>query len=147
MNIFFKNLFRRIPWYKTFNSYHLHHRWTTFRKMLIHKPLLYGIPTSVAKIYTEISTYDVEENIAHLMTMARIALEKGDLDRAEAILLMGIKISEEYKSYAVLPYMYDILASIAFATGNLKKAETLLVNVIEKLVHLGSTLLILIVLM
>ncbi|KAJ8960774.1 hypothetical protein NQ318_020068 [Aromia moschata] len=50
---------------------------------------------------------------------------------------MGIKISDEYQSYMAMPYMYDILASISFAKGNLKKAELLLVQIIEKLVQLG----------
>ncbi|CAH0558340.1 unnamed protein product [Brassicogethes aeneus] len=134
-------LLKRIPWFRLATNNEIPKpkplKWASIKRMLIHRPVLFGVPTTVAKVYTEISNYDVEENIAHLMTMARIALEKGDLERAEAILLMGIKISEEYKSYAVLPYMYDILASIAFATGNLRKAETLLVNAIEKLVHLG----------
>ncbi|CAH1116803.1 unnamed protein product [Phaedon cochleariae] len=87
---------------------------------------------------SEVTRYDVEENIAHLMTLARVSLEKGEVERAEAILEMGIKICEEYQSYMVMPYMYDILASIAFATGNLAKAEVLLVQIIEKMVHLGT---------
>ncbi|XP_044748595.1 tetratricopeptide repeat protein 19, mitochondrial-like [Coccinella septempunctata] len=80
---------------------------------------------------------DVEDNILHLMTLARIALEKGDTDRAEGILQMGLKISEEHKVYLGMPYMYDILSAIAFAKGNLGKAEQLLVNVIEKLLQVG----------
>ncbi|KAL3265234.1 hypothetical protein HHI36_009448 [Cryptolaemus montrouzieri] len=80
---------------------------------------------------------DVEDNILHLMTLARIALEKGDTDRAEGILQMGLKISEDHKVYTGMPYMYDILSAIAFAKGNLEKAEQLLVSVIEKLVQVG----------
>lgn len=83
------------------------------------------------------SEADVEDNILHLMTLARIALEKGDTDRAEGILQMGLKISEEHKVYLGMPYMYDILSAIAFARGNLGKAEQLLVNVIEKLIQVG----------
>ncbi|KAK9870076.1 hypothetical protein WA026_006171 [Henosepilachna vigintioctopunctata] len=81
---------------------------------------------------------DVEDNILHLMTLARIALEKGDTDRAEGILQMGLKISEDHKVYIGIPYMYDILSAIAFAKGDLQKAEELLVNVIEKLIQVGT---------
>nr|XP_023027044.1 tetratricopeptide repeat protein 19, mitochondrial-like [Leptinotarsa decemlineata] len=98
-------------------------------------------PVSVASKnlpVTQVSEWDVEENIGHLMTLARIALERGEVEKAEAILEMGIKICEEYQSYMIMPYMYDILASIAFATGNLRRAEILLVNVIEKMVQLGT---------
>ncbi|KAJ8920850.1 hypothetical protein NQ315_015642 [Exocentrus adspersus] len=68
-------------------------------------------------VTSQVSQYDVEENIAQLMTLARIALEKGDVERAEAILEMGIKICDEYQAYIAMPYMYDILASICIATG------------------------------
>lgn len=88
-------------------------------------------------IVTLISQYDVDENIGQLMTLARIALEKGDIERAEAILEMGIKICDEYQAYIAMPYIYDILASIMIATGNIKKAENLLVQIIEKMLQLG----------
>lgn len=105
------------------------------------KPLCYIIPCSTILpkpvIATGISQYDVEENIAQLMILARIALEKGDVERAEAILEMGIKICDEYQAYVVMPYMYDILASISIVMGNMKKAENLLVQIIEKMVQLG----------
>lgn len=89
------------------------------------------------KLVVEVTQFDVEENIGHLMTLARIALEKGETDKAVAILEMGIKICEEYQSYFVMPYMYDILIAISFATGNMGKAELLLVQIIEKMLQLG----------
>ncbi|XP_060517039.1 tetratricopeptide repeat protein 19, mitochondrial-like [Cylas formicarius] len=85
-----------------------------------------------------ITQYDVEENLSHLMTLARLALEKGDTERAQAILQMGIKICEEYEVHVALPYMYDVLASISFALGNMSHAEHLLVSAIEKLIQLGT---------
>nr|CAH7745939.1 unnamed protein product [Callosobruchus chinensis] len=106
------------------------------------KSPMYFIPGSfvlptVSNLNSEVTQFDVEENIGHLMTLARIALEKGEVDKAEAILEMGIKICEEYQTYFAMPYMYDILASISFAMGNYKRAETLLVQVIEKMIQLG----------
>ncbi|KAG5895920.1 hypothetical protein JTB14_031824 [Gonioctena quinquepunctata] len=106
------------------------------------KPVLNMLGCSISLaapklISTQVTQWDVEENIGHLMTLARIALERGEVEKAEAILEMGIKICEEYQSYMVMPYMYDILATIAFAMGNLGKAEVLLVNVIEKMIQLG----------
>ncbi|XP_031343028.1 tetratricopeptide repeat protein 19, mitochondrial-like [Photinus pyralis] len=66
-----------------------------------------------------------------------MALEKGDTERAEAILLMGLKISDDNKVFLGMPYMYDILASIALAQGNIGKAEALLDNAIEKMTQIG----------
>lgn len=80
---------------------------------------------------------DLEDNITHLMILARLALEKGDMERAEAILQMGIKICEEHKISFGLPQIYDILATIALAEGEIEKAETIMVTVIEKLIQNG----------
>ncbi|VEN57852.1 unnamed protein product [Callosobruchus maculatus] len=100
-------------------------------------PGSFVLPTVSCSLNSEVTQFDVEENIGHLMTLARIALEKGEVDKAEAILEMGIKICEEYQTYFAMSYMYDILASISFAMGNYNRAETLLVQVIEKMIQLG----------
>ncbi|KAJ8970673.1 hypothetical protein NQ317_012355 [Molorchus minor] len=89
-------------------------------------------------VLTEITQQDVEENITQLVTLARIALENGDLEKAQSILEMGISVGEEYRAYIIMPYMYDLLSSILFSTGNLKKAEEVLVRAIEQMVQLGS---------
>lgn len=107
-------------------------RWLQQLRLKHCKPYLALVPCKVIISTTAskgISQYDVEENIGHLMTLARIALEKGETEKAVAILEMGIKICEEYQSYYVMPYIYDILAAISFATGDLSKAEVLLVQV------------------
>lgn len=82
------------------------------------------------KLVVEVTQFDVEENVGHLMTLARIALERGETDKAVAILEMGIKICDEYESYYIMPYMYDILAAIFFAMGKMSRAEELLVQVV-----------------
>nr|XP_022914263.1 tetratricopeptide repeat protein 19, mitochondrial-like [Onthophagus taurus] len=82
-------------------------------------------------------TSDIEDNITHLIVLAKIALEKGDIDKAEALLQMGLKICDDYKVSFGMPFIYDILASIAFAQGDSEKAERLLVTVIEKMVQDG----------
>ncbi|XP_072384166.1 tetratricopeptide repeat protein 19, mitochondrial-like [Diabrotica undecimpunctata] len=117
----------------------------TFYKYIYH-PRLVGrctpfvalIPSLNTKpLSTSITSSDVEENIGELLNLVKHALDKGELDKAEAILDMGIKICEEYQSYFSLPYMYDVLASIAFATGKIGKAENILVKAIEKMVQLN----------
>ncbi|CAH1129537.1 unnamed protein product [Ceutorhynchus assimilis] len=108
---------------------------------IISKPVLVFIPCA-SLLHNgpanQVAWEDVEENIYHLMSLARLALEKGDTEKATAILEMGIKICEEYEAYVALPYIYDILASISFALGNMDKAEHLLVSAIEKLIQTGS---------
>ncbi|XP_057661918.1 uncharacterized protein LOC130897198 [Diorhabda carinulata] len=100
-------------------------------------PFVTLIPSIAPKlISSEITPFDVEENIGELLNLVRHAIDRGEIEKAEAILEIGIKICEEYQSYFALPYMYDVLASIALATGKLGKAENLLVRVIEKMIQL-----------
>ncbi|KAF5281253.1 hypothetical protein FQA39_LY05139 [Lamprigera yunnana] len=108
---------------------HKSYAWT-FR--LVPAIALFSKTTEVA-----VTQNDVEENIAHLITLSRIALEKGDVDRAEAILMMGLKISDDNKVFLGIPYMYDILTSIALVQGNIQKAEQFLVNAVEKMGQIG----------
>lgn len=80
---------------------------------------------------------DVETNLAHLMQLAKYALESGEIERAEAILKVGLKLSEDHKVYTALPFIYDILATLAINEGRIEKAEMLLVEAIERLSTLG----------
>ncbi|GJQ84143.1 hypothetical protein Trydic_g12115 [Trypoxylus dichotomus] len=82
---------------------------------------------------------DVEDNITHLIVLAKVALEKGDFEKAEALLQIGLKICEDYKISYGLPLIYDILASIAFSQGDTQKAEGLLVTAIERMTQDGAS--------
>ncbi|GLV41486.1 Tetratricopeptide repeat domain 19 [Carabus blaptoides fortunei] len=76
---------------------------------------------------------DIEDNVAHLVALARLALEKGDVDRAQEILRLGLKIAEDHKFYSGVVYLYDILSTIALSEGDIKQVENLMTAVIEKL--------------
>lgn len=93
--------------------------------------------TLISNQETLFASSEVEDNIAHLMVLARLALERGDMERAEAILQMGIKICEDHKISFGLPQIYDILATMALAEGEIEKAESIMVTIIEKLIQNG----------
>lgn len=97
-------------------------------------PSVFSLLTS---IWYETHRADVEENLAHLITLAKIALERGDMDRAQDILNLGLQISEEHKVYFGVPHLYDILAKIAISQGDLKQAQSLVTTAIEKLTMWG----------
>lgn len=59
------------------------------------------------------------------------------MERAEAILQMGVKICEDHQINFGLPQIYDILATMALAEGEIAKAESIMVTIIEKLVQNG----------
>ncbi|XP_065163656.1 tetratricopeptide repeat protein 19, mitochondrial-like [Atheta coriaria] len=82
---------------------------------------------------------EIEDNITHLIILAKLALEKGDKERAEAILDMGLKLCEERNITFGMPFMYDILATIALSNGEIDKAENLLVTIIEKMSKVGAS--------
>ena len=45
----------------------------------------------------EVPASDIEDNITHLIVLSRIALERGDMEKAEALLMMGLKICDDYR--------------------------------------------------
>lgn len=98
---------------------------------------LLGISFLTTLWYNTTEKDDAEDNLAHLITLAKIALERGDVTRAQDILLLGLNLSEEHKLYTTIPYLYDILATISLSQGNIKGAEELLVTAIEKLTIWG----------
>lgn len=138
------------PWHQYFNrTVHLSNHLRHFCKYSPHRCffknavyLLFFPPLKLISnnddVSSEITLNDVEENLSHLLTLARIALEKGDTEKAEAIIQMGLKISEEHGLLIAVPFMYDILITIAFAANNLEKAENLLVDVVEKMAQIGT---------
>lgn len=99
--------------------------------------LLSTVSTLTSLWYNNTAEQDAETNLVYIMNLARYALETGEVDRAEAILKLGLKLSEEHKLYNGLPFIYDILATLAINDGKTEEAELLLVEVIEKLSSLG----------
>lgn len=87
--------------------------------------------------YGNVPEEDVENNLAHLMILAKVALENGDIERAEALLHVGLDLAETHQLPNGISFIYDILAMIAIGQGNNEKAEILLVEGIEKLTKLG----------
>lgn len=88
-------------------------------------------------LLSQVTVVDVEENLSHVITLAQLALQRGDVERAEAILGIGMKLCEDHRITSAMPYIYDILITIAFALGEHEKAEKLLVSGIEKLTQSG----------
>lgn len=121
--------------YKTLNFPTVLFRKKEHRNGFLH--LLPALALMSQELQSQVTVTDVEENVAHLLTLAQIALQKGDLDRAEAILQIGLKLCEDHKIMLAVPYMYDILITIAFVQNDVEKAETLLVNILEKLAQSG----------
>lgn len=99
--------------------------------------LFSSIAMTSRSLLSQVTVVDVEENLAHIITLAQLALQRGDIEKAEAILGIGMKLCEDHRLTSAMPYIYDILATIAFAQGEHEKAENLLVHGIEKLTQSG----------
>lgn len=63
--------------------------------------MLLSAAAAVSTLYynNSMTEEDVQSNLAHLMQLAKLALENGDIERAEQILKVGLKLSEEHKIY------------------------------------------------
>lgn len=53
------------------------------------------------------------------------------------MLHLALKIAQEQKNNDGVTYVYDVLANLAFDTGELSKAEKLFVNVVQRLMMDG----------
>lgn len=112
------------------------------KKLTVNKFFNYfftSVTLASRNLLSQVSVNDVEDNLMHIISLAQFSLQRGDIDRAEAILQIGMKLCEDHEITNALPYIYDILITIALAQNEFEKAEYLLVNAIEKLTQNGMT--------
>lgn len=109
---------------------------TKFRNPKKHRNIILAF-SLLTSMWYETNKNDVEDNVGYLITLAKIALERGDSERAEDILHLCLQISEEHKLHTTVPVIYDILTKIAIGIGDLPKAQELCVTAIEKLTMWG----------
>ncbi|XP_069690369.1 tetratricopeptide repeat protein 19 homolog, mitochondrial-like [Periplaneta americana] len=81
--------------------------------------------------------WDGEREVVHQIAMAQMALDEGDVTKAEIILKHALKIADENKVQVGVTCVYDMLATIAYKEGKIKKAEHLVIEVIERLLSFG----------
>ncbi|XP_013779409.1 tetratricopeptide repeat protein 19, mitochondrial-like [Limulus polyphemus] len=83
---------------------------------------------------------DEEKEEVLISTIKRgvLSIQKGDLNTAEQILHVALKIAEDEMNPQGITYIYDLLANIAFEKQEHQKAEALFVEVMKRMIASGT---------
>ncbi|XP_063233876.1 tetratricopeptide repeat protein 19 homolog, mitochondrial [Bacillus rossius redtenbacheri] len=75
-----------------------------------------------------------------ILTMKRsvLLMQRGELDKAEQMLHLALKMAQELQNAQAVTYVYDLLANLAYDRGDLVKAEPLFVSVLQRLLGSGT---------
>ncbi|XP_076333346.1 tetratricopeptide repeat domain 19 [Tachypleus tridentatus] len=83
---------------------------------------------------------DEEKEEVLISTIKRgiLSIQKGDLNTAEQILHVALKIAEDEMNLQGITYIYDLLANIAFEKQEYQIAEALFVEVMKRMIASGT---------
>ncbi|KAG8238488.1 hypothetical protein J437_LFUL004951 [Ladona fulva] len=83
---------------------------------------------------------ETEKEDELIITIKRgiLLIQKGELNKAEQMLHLALKIAQEKQSQDGITYVYDLLANLAVEKGDLAKAEKLFVTVMQRLMASGA---------
>lgn len=75
-----------------------------------------------------------------IMTIKRslLMIQRGELNKAEQLLHLALKIAQQSQNQDGITYVYDLLANLALEKGELAKAEKLFVSVMQRLLTSGA---------
>ncbi|XP_043275343.1 tetratricopeptide repeat protein 19 homolog, mitochondrial [Venturia canescens] len=75
-----------------------------------------------------------------IMTLKRSIwlIQKEDYKKAEQMLHVALRQAQALQHYEGITYVYDIMANLAFEVGDYKKANTLFVSVMQRLISTGT---------
>lgn len=63
--------------------------------------------------------------------------QKEEYKKAEKMLHIALKMAQDLMSFDGVTYIYDVLANLAFETGEFAKSEKLFINVIQRVLSQG----------
>ncbi|KAK2587427.1 hypothetical protein KPH14_003139 [Odynerus spinipes] len=82
---------------------------------------------------------DKEEVPELIMTIKRsiLLMQREEFKKAEQMLHVALKQAQSLQNQEAITYIYDLMANLAFDTNSLKKAETLFLSVLQRLLSSG----------
>lgn len=79
-----------------------------------------------------------EDELTTSIKYGILAMEKGELDKAENLLHISLRMAQDLHNPDGVIYIYDLLANIAFQRGDYMKAERLFKDVMQKIASKGT---------
>ncbi|OQR69495.1 tetratricopeptide repeat protein 19 [Tropilaelaps mercedesae] len=80
-----------------------------------------------------------EDPVVHTIKQGILALQRGEYKKAEQMLHLALKMSQERLDTQAETYCFDVMADIALANNELEKAEKLFLEVMRRLLSTGTS--------
>ncbi|KAL6422356.1 hypothetical protein ACFW04_010598 [Cataglyphis niger] len=100
--------------------------------------LAVSLPTLIFNFLVGIE--DSDEEIPEVIMMIKrsvLLIQKGEFAKAEQMLHLALRQAQTIQHYDAITYIYDVMANLAFDTGDYRKAENLFVSVLQRLISNG----------
>ncbi|EFN71254.1 Tetratricopeptide repeat protein 19 [Camponotus floridanus] len=99
-----------------------------------------SLPTLILNFLLGID--DSDEEVPEVIMMIKrsiLLIQKGEFTKAEQMLHLALRQAQTIQHYDAITYIYDVMANLAFDTGDYRKAENLFVSVLQRLVSNGAS--------
>merc|ERR1719510_1470211 len=75
---------------------------------------------------------DFDETLKNILRPAILNMQEGEYDKAEHIFHIALKMAQDVQHQDAILYIHDLLANLAYEMGDLKKAEKLFIDVMQR---------------
>nr|CAD7432418.1 unnamed protein product [Timema monikensis] len=82
-----------------------------------------------------------DEKESELITTIKrsiLLIQKEEFKKAEQMLHLALKLAQQQQNDQAVTYIHDLMANLAYDTEDFSKAETLFVNVLQRLIASGA---------
>lgn len=102
--------------------------------------LAVSLPTLIFNFLMGIE--DSDEEVPEVIMMIKrsvLLIQRGEFAKAEKMLHLALRQAQTIQHYDAITYIYDVMANLAFDTGDYRKAENLFVSVLQRLMSNGAS--------
>jgi len=79
-----------------------------------------------------------EENLEKTIKLAILAVQEGNMERADKLLHVALKLANDLQHQAAITHIYCLMANLALERGFLRQAERLFTNVLQRILAEGE---------
>ncbi|XP_070156385.1 tetratricopeptide repeat protein 19 homolog, mitochondrial isoform X1 [Polyergus mexicanus] len=102
--------------------------------------LAVSLPTLIFNFLVGIE--DSDEEVPEVIMMIKrsvLLIQKGEFIKAEQMLHLALRQAQTIQHNDAITYIYDVMANLAFDTGDYHKAENLFISVLQRLMSNGAS--------
>lgn len=95
------------------------------------------VMASIMSIFKKKEEETPEEKMISIIKHSILCIQKGELEKAEQMLHIGLKMAQDLNNRDGVTYIYDVMANLAMEARQFVKAEKLFANVMQRLFQDG----------